>query len=115
MWASPGSSGLSNPSRTMVWPPSWLSHMAGLTGPEADAGPVRVALDWATGLLREELQFTWWYDGDPQVIAAWLPTQRARIAAFSVRHPRCKTAADALIAVGRLRTAAIARGCTRTA
>ncbi|WP_406724063.1 hypothetical protein WJ438_04535 [Streptomyces sp. GD-15H] len=71
--------------------------------PEADAGLVRLALDWATNLLWEELRFTWWYDGDPQVIAAWLPTQRARIATFATRHPRCKTAADALIAVDRLR------------
>ncbi|MFI0813190.1 hypothetical protein [Streptomyces echinatus] len=81
----------------------WLEHIAGLAGPEADAGLVRLALDWATDLLREDFRFTWWYDGDPQVIAAWLPTQRARIATFATRHPRCKTAADALIAVDRLR------------
>ncbi|UYQ61879.1 hypothetical protein [Streptomyces peucetius] len=80
----------------------WLEHIGGLAGPEADAGLVRLALDWATDLLWEELQFTWWYGGDPQVIAAWLPTQRARIATFATRHPRCKTAADALIAVDRL-------------
>jgi hypothetical protein len=81
----------------------WLEHIAALAGPEADAGLVRLALDWATDLLWEELKFTWWYDGDPQVIAAWLATQRARIATFAMRHPRCKTAADALIAVDRLR------------
>ncbi|MFC7220597.1 hypothetical protein ACFQLX_20900 [Streptomyces polyrhachis] len=33
---------------------------------------------------------------------AGLPTQRARVAAFAVRNPRCKTAADALIALDRL-------------
>ncbi|MFF7881818.1 hypothetical protein ACH40F_16170 [Streptomyces sp. NPDC020794] len=80
----------------------WLEHMAGLSGSEADAGLVRLGLDWATELLWEEFRFTWWYDGDPQVIAAWLPTQRGRIAAFATRHPRCKTAADALIALDRL-------------
>jgi hypothetical protein len=80
----------------------WLEHMAGLSGSGADAGLVRLGLDWATELLWEEFRFTWWYDGDPQVIAAWLPTQRARIAAFAARHPRCKTAADALIALDRL-------------
>ncbi|MFI2761966.1 hypothetical protein ACH5A3_24380 [Streptomyces echinatus] len=81
----------------------WLEHIAGLAGPEADAGLVRLALDWATDLLWEDFRFTWWYDGDPQVIAAWLPTQRVRIATFATRHPRCKTAADALIALDRLR------------
>ncbi|MFD8216300.1 hypothetical protein ACFV2U_21775 [Streptomyces sp. NPDC059697] len=80
----------------------WLEHMAGLSGSEADAGLVRLGLDWATELLWEDFRFTWWYDGDPQVIAAWLPTQRARIAAFATRYPRCKTAADALIALDRL-------------
>ncbi|MEW2292037.1 hypothetical protein ABZ719_04915 [Streptomyces sp. NPDC006743] len=77
----------------------WLRHIAGLAGPEADAGLVRLALDWATGLLWKEHLFAWWYDGDPQQIATWLTTQRARIAAFATRHPRCKTAADALIAI----------------
>ncbi|OEV02053.1 hypothetical protein AN217_01925 [Streptomyces qinglanensis] len=81
----------------------WLAHLAGLSGPAADAGLVRLALDWATELLWEEFEFTWWHEGDPQVVAAWLPTQRPRIAAFARRHPRCKTAADALIAVDRLR------------
>ncbi|MCX4583908.1 hypothetical protein [Streptomyces sp. NBC_01481] len=80
----------------------WLEHIAGLSGSEADAGLVRLAFDWATDLLWEELQFTWWYDGDPQVIAAWLPTQRSRITTFATQHPRCKTAADALIAIDRL-------------
>ncbi|MDF4254533.1 hypothetical protein, partial [Streptomyces sp. WMMB303] len=80
----------------------WLVHLAGLPGPAADAGLVRLTLDWATELLWEELEFTWWHEGDPQVIAAWLPTQRPRIAAFARRHPSCKTAADAVIAVDRL-------------
>jgi hypothetical protein len=80
----------------------WLEHIAGLSGSTADAGLVRLCFDWATDFLWEEFQFTWWYDGDPQAIAAWLPTQRARIAAFATRHPRCKTASDALIAVDRL-------------
>ncbi|MFG2128718.1 hypothetical protein ACGFNV_13110 [Streptomyces sp. NPDC048751] len=80
----------------------WLAYLAGLPGPEADAGLVRLGLDWATELLWEEFEFSWWYDGDPQVIAAWLPTQRARVAAFAARHPRCKTAADALIALDSL-------------
>lgn len=44
----------------------WLEHMAGLSGSEADAGLVRLGLDWATELLWEEFRFTWWYDGDPR-------------------------------------------------
>ncbi|MGH3324171.1 MAG: hypothetical protein ACRDOV_07050 [Streptomyces sp.] len=80
----------------------WLEAIAGLSGSEADAGLVRLAFGWATELLWEELEFWWWYDGDPQVIALWLPTQRGRIAAFAARHPRCKTAADTLIAIDRL-------------
>ncbi|KPC64684.1 hypothetical protein [Streptomyces chattanoogensis] len=80
----------------------WLDHIARLTGPEADAGVVRLAFGWGTELLWEELKFTWWYDGDPQLIAAWLPTLRARITAFAVRHPHCKNASDALIAIDAL-------------
>ncbi|MFG2093834.1 hypothetical protein [Streptomyces sp. NPDC048612] len=77
----------------------WLDHIARLAGPEADAGVVRLAFGWATELLWQELKFTWWDDGDPQLIAAWLPTLRARIAAFAVQHPRCKNASDALTAI----------------
>ncbi|WP_371673651.1 hypothetical protein OG985_41845 [Streptomyces sp. NBC_00289] len=80
----------------------WLEYLAGLPGPTADAGLVRLVCDWAIDLLWEELRFSWWYDGDPQVIADWLPTQRARVTAFAARHPHCKTAADALIALDRL-------------
>ncbi|UUN27659.1 hypothetical protein [Streptomyces sp. FIT100] len=80
----------------------WLEHIAGLSGPAADAGLVRIAFGWATDLLWEDLQLSWWYDGDPQAIAAWLPTQRARITTFATHHPRCKTAADALIAIDRI-------------
>ncbi|WP_246143674.1 hypothetical protein [Actinacidiphila oryziradicis] len=78
----------------------WLEHVGALCGPEADAGIVRLVFGWATDLLWEEMvDFSWWYDGDPQVIASWLPLQRGRVAAFAERHPRCKTAADALIAI----------------
>ncbi|MCF6525127.1 hypothetical protein HOY81_18860 [Streptomyces sp. JJ36] len=84
----------------------WLEHLAGLPGPQADAGIVRLALGWATELLWEELEFWWWPDGDPGVIAAWLPTQRGRIAAFAARHPRCRTAADALHALDALHAGA---------
>ncbi|MFJ1969570.1 hypothetical protein ACIO93_12955 [Streptomyces sp. NPDC087903] len=80
----------------------WLEYLAGLPGPAADAGLVRLVCDWAIDLLWEELRFSWWYDGDPRVIADWLPTQRARVTAFAARHPHCKTAADALIALDRL-------------
>ncbi|MBO0657125.1 hypothetical protein J1792_31700 [Streptomyces triculaminicus] len=80
----------------------WLHHIAGLTGPEADAGVVRVASGWADDLLLDELEFTWWHDGDPQLIATWLPALRARMAAFAVRNPRCKNASDALIAIDAL-------------
>ncbi|WP_307825129.1 hypothetical protein [Streptomyces sp. M2CJ-2] len=85
-----------------LWP--WLNHLAALPGPEADAGLVRLAFDWATDLLWDDFQFWWWYDGDPQTIAAWLPTQRPRIADFATRHPRCKTASDTLIAIDHLGT-----------
>ncbi|MEW2576709.1 hypothetical protein, partial [Streptomyces syringium] len=81
----------------------WLAQITGLTGPEADAGVVRLAFGWATELLWEEPAFTWWYDGDPQLITAWLPSLRARIASFAVRHPRCKNASDALIAIDALK------------
>ncbi|MER7486447.1 hypothetical protein ABTY20_11210 [Streptomyces sp. NPDC126497] len=80
----------------------WLDHLAALTGPAADAGLVRLAFGWATDLLWEDFDFTWWYDGDPGVIAAWLPTQRPRVAAFAARHPRCKTASDTLVAIDHL-------------
>ncbi|MEU2514648.1 hypothetical protein [Streptomyces syringium] len=80
----------------------WLEHIAGLTGPAADAGVIRLAFGWATELLWEELTFTWWYDGDPRLIAAWLPRLRARITSFAVRHPHCKNASDALTAIDAL-------------
>ncbi|WP_217128680.1 hypothetical protein [Streptomyces sp. AC558_RSS880] len=83
----------------------WLDHLAALAtllGPVAEAGLVRLAFAWATDLLWEDFDFTWWYDGDPGLIAAWLPTQRPRVAAFATRHPRCKTAADTLIAIDHL-------------
>jgi hypothetical protein len=80
----------------------WLEHIAGLSGPEVDAGLVRLAVDWATDLLWGDFQF-WWYDGDPQVAADWLVTQRDRIATFAAPRPRCKNAADALIAISHLR------------
>jgi hypothetical protein len=53
--------------------------------------------------LWEEFTFDWWYDGDPRTIADWLPSQRDRVAEFAGRHPRCKTAADALVAIDRVR------------
>ncbi|MEU7241836.1 hypothetical protein [Streptomyces sparsogenes] len=81
----------------------WLDHLAAVPGPQADAGLVRLAFDWATDLLWEDFRFWSWHDGDPQTIATWLPTQRPRIAAFATRHPRCKTAADTLIALDHLR------------
>ncbi|MBT2383797.1 hypothetical protein [Streptomyces sp. ISL-11] len=77
----------------------WLEHIARLAGPEADAGVVRLAFGWATDLLWGDLEFNGWYDGDPQLIAAWLPSLRTRIASFAARHPRCKNASDALIAI----------------
>lgn len=80
----------------------WLEHIAGLPGPTADAGLVRLAVDWGTDLLWGDFQFWWWYDGDPQTVADWLITQRHRIATFAARHPRCKNAADALIAISHL-------------
>lgn len=82
----------------------WLEHVGALRGPGSDAGIVRLALGWAEELLWEELDFSWWYDGDPRIIAVWLPSQRERVEAFAVRHPGCKTAADALIAVERLQS-----------
>jgi hypothetical protein len=80
----------------------WLDHLAALPGPAADAGLVRLTFDWATDLLWEDFDFTWWHDGDPRLIAAWLPTQRPRVASFAARHPRCKTASDALTAIDHL-------------
>jgi hypothetical protein len=82
----------------------WLGHVGALRGPGSDAGVVRLVLGWATDLLWEELDFSFWYDGDPQVIARWVPSQRDRVAAFAARHPGCKTAADSLIAVERLQS-----------
>ncbi|MFJ3335342.1 hypothetical protein [Streptomyces sp. NPDC086766] len=83
----------------------WLEHVAGLPGPEADAGLVRLVLHWATELLWEDFRF-WYYDGDPQAVADWLLTQQDRIAAFAARHPRCKNASDALTALAHLRAGA---------
>ncbi|WP_309060756.1 hypothetical protein [Streptomyces sp.] len=80
----------------------WLDHLAALPGPAADAGLVRLAFSWATDLLWEDFRFSWWYDGDPRVLAAWLPALRPRVAGFAARHPRCKTASDTLIAIDRL-------------
>ncbi|MFB7708223.1 hypothetical protein [Streptomyces sp. NPDC056105] len=84
----------------------WLDHIHGLAGPEADAGVVRLARGWALELLWGELEFTWWYDGDPQQIARWLPTLRPRIEAFAARHPRCKNASDALTGLDALESGA---------
>ncbi|QNP67813.1 hypothetical protein [Streptomyces genisteinicus] len=84
----------------------WLAHLASCSGPAADAGLVRLALGWSADLLWEDLGFAWWYDGDPSEIAGWLLTQRPRIASFAARHPRCKTAADALAGLDHLRAGA---------
>ncbi|MFE9170523.1 hypothetical protein ACFYNZ_13515 [Streptomyces kebangsaanensis] len=81
----------------------WLGYIAGLFGPEADAGLVRLAVDWGTDLLWEDFRFSWWYDGDPRTVADWLVTQHGRVEAFAIQHPRCKNAADALVAIARLR------------
>ncbi|MDP9845481.1 hypothetical protein [Streptosporangium lutulentum] len=80
----------------------WLDRLADLPGHEADAGLVRLACHWSINMLWEEDLFTWWYDGDPQVLVDWLPTQRDRIASFATKH-RCKTAADTVVAIDRLR------------
>ncbi|MCX5086231.1 hypothetical protein [Streptomyces sp. NBC_00401] len=84
----------------------WLDHIHGLAGPEADAGVVRLARGWALELLWGEMDFIWWYDGDPQHIARWLPSLRPRIEAFAARHPRCKNASDALIGLDALEAGA---------
>ncbi|MGW1530899.1 hypothetical protein [Streptomyces aureus] len=80
----------------------WLDHIAGLTDPAADAGLVRLAVGWGTDFLWSEFHFAWWYDGDPRIVPDWLLTQRPRIASFAARHPHCKNAADALIAISHL-------------
>lgn len=83
----------------------WLGHLAGSSGPQAEAGLVRLVLDWSCDLLWDEFTFRWWHDGDPQVIRDWLPTLRPRVALFAARHPRCKTASDALHALASLQAA----------
>ena len=80
----------------------WLECIAGLTGPTASAGLVRLAVGWATEILWEDFRFSW-YDGDPQVVTDWLLTQQDRIADYAAQHPRCKNAADALTAIACLR------------
>ncbi|MFI9602112.1 hypothetical protein ACIHCX_20070 [Streptomyces sp. NPDC052043] len=80
----------------------WLGYVSGLFGPEADAGLVRLVVDWATDLLWGDFRFSW-YDGDVQAVADWLVAQHGRVEAFAVQHPRCKNAADALAALARLR------------
>lgn len=80
----------------------WLDHVGALRGPGADAGVVRLVLGWATDVLRDELDFDWWFDGDPRMIVRWLPSQRDRVTAYGVRHPASSTAADALLALDQL-------------
>ncbi|MFD3454187.1 hypothetical protein ACFWVC_18675 [Streptomyces sp. NPDC058691] len=80
----------------------WLDHLAGLSGPAADAGLVRLAVGWGTDLLWEDFEFQWWYDGEPRTVADWLVAQRPRIASFAACHPHCKNAADALVAISHL-------------
>lgn len=80
----------------------WLAYIASLSGPEADSGIVRLAIDWAADLLWGDLQFSW-YNGDLRALSDWLVTQRGRVEDFATRHPRCKNAADALTAVAHLR------------
>ncbi|MFJ9913417.1 hypothetical protein [Actinacidiphila glaucinigra] len=80
----------------------WLEYIAELPGPAGDASLVRLAVAWGTDLLWEDFEFWWWHEGDPRSVADWLVTQRPRIASFAARNPRCKNAADALIAISHL-------------
>ncbi|MEY2245015.1 hypothetical protein AB8A21_19210 [Streptomyces sp. BF23-18] len=79
--------------------PSDIRDLVEGFAPAPDAGLVRLTRGWGTKFLWEEFDFRWWYDGDPQAVADWLLTQRPRMASFAARHPRCKNAADALIAI----------------
>ncbi|PRY38237.1 hypothetical protein [Umezawaea tangerina] len=80
----------------------WLARLDALRGPQADAGVVRLALEWTTGLLRGEDQwFTWWWPADPAaVVREWVCSAavRDRVRRFAAAHPGCKTASDVLLA-----------------
>jgi hypothetical protein len=80
----------------------WLHRIDELTGPAADAGLVRLAGYWAVDLTWGEEPNWWWFPDDPNgPVRDWFrsPAVRDRVQAFADRNPRCKNAADALIAI----------------
>jgi hypothetical protein len=84
----------------------WFRQIDALEGPAADAGAVRLVCHWAADLVWGEEPNFWWFPDDPTgPVRDWLcsPTVEARLTRFAAEHPRCKTAADALIGVQSLR------------
>ena len=84
----------------------WLARLDALRGPQADAGVVRLALEWTTELLwGEDKWFTSWWPEDPSaVVRAWVCSTavRDRVRRFAADHPGCKTASDTLLAYAAL-------------
>ncbi|MGJ3560104.1 hypothetical protein ACR6C2_21895 [Streptomyces sp. INA 01156] len=79
----------------------WLDHLAALPVPRRTPA-WSVSSSTGRPTFSGDFRFQWWYDGDPRVVATWLPTRRPRIADFAARHPRCKTASDTLVAIDHL-------------
>jgi hypothetical protein len=84
----------------------WFARIDAMTGPQAEAGVLRLVFEWITELLwGHEDWFGWWWPEDPTaIVRAWLcsPAVRHRVADFAAQHPDCKTAADTLIAYSAL-------------
>jgi hypothetical protein len=80
----------------------WLARIDAMTGPEVDAGALRLVFAWSTELLwGEQRWFPWWWPEDPtSIVLSWLcsPAVRERVSRFADLHPDCKTAADIRIA-----------------
>ena len=86
-------------------PTPWTDRLESLTGPNADAGMVRLACYWAIELLWGDAPHWWWHPDDPLALGTrWLlsPPVHDRIQRFAELHPRCKTAKDALLAIDTL-------------
>lgn len=88
---------------------AWLSRVEGLTGPQAEAGFIRLISWWAVHRL------VWDWNGwtfapvgaesATEVVVGWLCGESVgrRLERFLVDHPGCKNAGDAVLAIDALR------------
>lgn len=85
----------------------WFAQIDASVEPAIQAGLVRLAANWAADLLWDETPSWWWYPEDPAGLARqWLCSDavQGRLTDFAARNPRCKNAADAIVATQSLAT-----------